>query len=130
MRTTLLRLKRLRAWQSFGYSHRYNHRHTKFSKCEREIYSERSVIVAINATIIGHWIMMPLCPFSDLPERVRWENNWLSRNYRGSEWFDGEANLKYFTLQLCKITWQARYIYITERKFTIYVNYSPEMYII
>jgi len=43
----------------------------KFPECRREVYSERSVVVAINATIIGHWIMMPPCPFNDLTERVR-----------------------------------------------------------
>jgi len=106
-----LRLKRLRAWQSFGYSHEYSHRHTRFPECGREVYSERSVVVVTNATIIGHWIMMSPCPFSDLPKTVRRENNWLSRNYHDIEWFDGEINLKYLTLQLCEITRQAHYIY-------------------
>jgi len=33
----------------------------------------------------GHWIMTSLCPFDDLPERIRRENNWLIRNYHGIE---------------------------------------------
>jgi len=106
-RTTPFRLKRLRAWQSFGYSYGY----IRFPECGREVHSERNVVVATNATIIGHWIMMPPCPFSDLSERVRRENNWFSRNYHDIEWFDHEANLKYLTLQLRKITRQAGYIY-------------------
>jgi len=57
--------------------------------------------------------MMPPSPFSDLLKRVRRENNWLSRNYHGNEWFDGEANLKYFALQLREITRQARCIATT-----------------
>jgi len=64
--------------------------------------------------------MLP-CPFSDLPERVRRENNWLSRNYHSIE-FDGEANLKYFALQLREITRQARYIYIREQEKARYLS--------
>jgi len=82
-----------------------------FRNVDEKFIPKEVAVVAINATIIGHWIMMPPCPFSDLSERVRRENNWLSRNYHGIEWFDGEANLKYFTLQLREITRQTRYIY-------------------
>jgi len=32
-------------------------------------------ILAINAPITSHWIMMPSYPFDDLPDRVRRENN-------------------------------------------------------
>jgi len=84
--------------------------------------------VAINV-IIGHCIMMS--PFS-LSKRVRRENNWLSRNYQ-AEWFDGETNHKYFTLQLHEIIRQARYMYQRAKKkktYVTYVIYSPEMYII
>lgn len=69
-------------------------------------------VVAINAPIVGHWIMMPPHPFGELPERVRQENNWLTRNYHGIEWYDGEANPKYFTLQMREITRNTRYIYV------------------
>jgi len=77
-------------------------------------------VVAINATIIGDWIMMSPCPFSDLSEKVRRGNNWLSRNYHG-KWFDGEANLKYFVLQLREITWQTRYIYTKKQEKARYL---------
>ena len=68
-------------------------------------------VVAIHNPIIGHWIMMPPHSFEELPEKSKRENNWLTRNYHGIEWFDGEAHLKYFTLQLREITRHAHRIY-------------------
>jgi len=93
-----------------------------FRNADEKFIPKEVAVVAINATIIGHWIMMPPCPFSDLSERVRRENNWLSRNYHGIEWFDGEGNLKYFTLQLREITRQARYIYTRGQEKTRYLR--------
>jgi len=57
------------------------------------------------------WIMMPPYPFGALFERVKRENNWLIQNYHRIEWFDGNVNTKYFTIQLRNITHRARYIY-------------------
>lgn len=82
-----------------------------FRDVDEQFIPKEVAVVAINDPIIGHWIMMPPYPFGDLPEKARRENNWLSRNYHGIEWFDGEVNSKYFTIQLREITRQARYIY-------------------
>jgi len=41
-----------------------------------EKFIPKEAVVAINATIIGYWIMISPCLFSDLPERVRREINW------------------------------------------------------
>jgi len=78
---------------------------------------------------------MPLCLFSDLSERerARRENNWLSRNYHGIEWFDDKANLKYFTttLQLRELHGKhATYIPEDKKRLIICMIHSPEMYII
>lgn len=69
-------------------------------------------VVAINASFVGHWIMISPYPFGELPEKTRRENNWLSRNYHGLEWFDGEADPKYFTRQLQEIVRTVRCIYV------------------
>jgi len=66
-RTTPPRLKRLREWQSFGYSHQ----NTSFRNVDEKFIPKEIAVVVINATIIGHWIMMPLCSFNDLPEKVK-----------------------------------------------------------
>jgi len=81
---------------------------------------------------IRHWIMMPPYPFDNLPERVRREN-WLTRNYHGIEWFDGNIDPKYFTIQLRNITRRACYIYNSGYEKACYLSnlwYSPETYII
>ena len=46
-----------------------------FRDVEENFIPKEVAILAINATIIEHWIMMPPYPFGDLPERVRRENN-------------------------------------------------------
>lgn len=82
-----------------------------FRNAKEKFLPKEVALVAINAPIVGHWIMMPPHPFGELPESSRRQNNWLSRCYHGIEWFDGETNLRYFTLQLREIVRQARYIY-------------------
>jgi len=79
----------------------------------------KEVAVAINATIIGHWIMMPSCLFSDLPVRARQETNWLSRNHHDIEWFDGGNQSPIFH---AIITRQARYIYTRGQEKTRYLR--------
>jgi len=90
-----------------------------FRNTDEKFIPKEVAIVAINATIIGYWIIMPPCSFSDLPERARRENNWLSRNYHGVEWFDDEVNLKYFMLQLQLHDKPATYIYQRARESSL-----------
>ena len=54
--------------------------------------------------------------------KSRRQNNWLSRNYHGIEWFDGETNFKCFVVQLREITRQARYIYSRRQEKTYYLQ--------
>ncbi|XP_072757019.1 uncharacterized protein [Anoplolepis gracilipes] len=79
-------------------------------------------IVSIDAPIVGHWIMMPLHPFGELSAKARRENNWLSQNYHGIEWFDGETNLKYFISHLREITRRVRYIYVRSNEKASYLR--------
>ncbi|KYN27633.1 hypothetical protein ALC57_02974 [Trachymyrmex cornetzi] len=72
--------------------------------------------------ITGHWIMRPPYPFGELPERARRENNWLTRNYHGIEWFDGDVNPIYFTIHLRAITRHARHIYTIGQEKSRYLS--------
>ncbi|XP_070171148.1 uncharacterized protein [Polyergus mexicanus] len=83
-----------------------------FRDANAKFIPKEVAIIALDAPFVGHWIMMPPYSFGDLPRNVRHENNWLTRNYHDIEWFDGEANPKYFTSQLREITRQARHIYV------------------
>ncbi|XP_011870599.1 PREDICTED: uncharacterized protein LOC105563544 [Vollenhovia emeryi] len=89
---------------------------------KKKFIAKEIALVAIQEPIIGHWILTPPYPFEDLPERSRLENNWLSRNYHGIEWFDGETNLECFTLHLRRITRLARNIYTRGREKAHYLR--------
>lgn len=93
-----------------------------FRDVEEKFIPKEVAVVAVNAPIIGHWIMTPPYPFDELPEKSRRENNWLSRNYHGIEWFDGETKQKYFAIQLREITRQARYIYSRGQEKVLYLR--------
>ena len=82
-----------------------------FRDSEGKFIPKEIAVVALDAAIIGHWITLPPCSFEELPESSRRENNWLSQNYHGIEWFDGEANPKFFVSQLRDITRWARCIF-------------------
>ena len=82
-----------------------------FRDAEERFIPKEVAVVAINTPIIGQWIIMRPCPFDELSVNSRRENNWLTRNYHGIEWFDGEVNLKHFKQHLREIIRQARYIY-------------------
>jgi len=82
-----------------------------FRDAEEKFIPKEIAVVAINAPIFGHWIIIPPCPFVNLPESSRRQNNWLSRNYHGIEWVDGEVNLEHFKQHLREITRQAYRIY-------------------
>ncbi|KYN27441.1 hypothetical protein ALC57_03150, partial [Trachymyrmex cornetzi] len=71
-----------------------------FRDVEENFIPKEVTVLAINATITGHWIMRPSYPFGELPERARRENNWLTRNYHGIEWFYGDVNATYVTIHL------------------------------
>ncbi|KYN17798.1 hypothetical protein ALC57_09902, partial [Trachymyrmex cornetzi] len=75
-----------------------------FRDVEDNFIPKEVAVLAINATITEHWIMRPPYPFGELPKRARRENNWLTRNYHGIEWFDGDVNPIYFTIHLRAIT--------------------------
>ena len=62
-----------------------------FRDVEENFIPKEVAVLAINAAITGHWIMTSPCPFEDLPVRTKRENNWLTRNYHGIEWFDGDV---------------------------------------
>ncbi|EFN75574.1 hypothetical protein EAI_17598 [Harpegnathos saltator] len=61
-------------------------------------------IVSINEAFVGHWILAPEYLFAELNEKSRRINNWLSLNYHGIEWYDGETNPKYFYSRLHETT--------------------------
>jgi hypothetical protein len=101
-----------------------------FRDADEKFLPKEIAVVAIDAAIVDHWIIMPPCPFGELPEKVRRQNTWLTRNYHGIEWFDGEANSKYFTLRLREIIRYSRHIYVRGNEKAYYLRnlLSREIY--
>jgi len=79
--------------------------YTDFHDVEETLFWKKSRFLRLirRSSDIGLWSPYP---FGDLPERIKRENNWLTRNYDGIEWFDGNINSKYFMIQLRDITLQ------------------------
>jgi len=82
-----------------------------FSDISSNFLPKEVAIVTLHASFTGHWILLPRYSFEALPEKSRRENNWLTQNYHGIEWFDGETDEEYFTTQLREITRLVRNIY-------------------
>lgn len=59
----------------------------------------------------GHWLISPPCKFSDLPQRFKRTNNWLTRNHHGIEWYEGIVPQDRFENLLREITRLAKSIY-------------------
>lgn len=93
-----------------------------FRDGEKKFIPKEVAVVAIDAPIVNHWIMIPPHSFAELPEKIRQENNWLTRNYHGIEWFDGETNSEYFTSQLRQITKCVRHIYVRGNEKVSYLQ--------
>jgi len=79
---------------------------------EENFIPEKVAILAINAMIIGHWIMSPY-PFGDLPEKIMRKNNWFTQNFAYTESNENPkyVNPKYFMIHLRGIARHARSIY-------------------
>ena len=82
-----------------------------FLDTKEKFIPKEVALVAINVPIIGHWIMTPPYSFVELCENSRRQNTWLSRNYHGIEWFDGETKPECFTQHLREIIRETRFIY-------------------
>lgn len=93
-----------------------------FRNAEKKFIPKEVAVVAIDAPIVNHWIMIAPHSFAELPEKIRRENNWLTRNYHGIEWFDGETNWKYFTSQLRQIIKCVRHIYVRGNEKASYLQ--------
>lgn len=49
-------------------------------------------ITTVTGNILGHWIIAPPYPFTDLPDSVQAENNRRTQEIHKIEWFEGEAS--------------------------------------
>lgn len=71
---------------------------------------------------IGHWIVLPMYVFTDLPKTVRAKNNWTTRHHHGLEWFEGDVGLKTLHSNLREIIRTAGIIYTRGREKANYLQ--------
>jgi len=103
----------------------------RFRNVDEKFIPIEVAIVAINATIIGHWIMMLLCSFSDLPERVRENKVGFRGIIMALSGLTAKPISNISRHNYAKLRGKhATYILKAKKKLVIYAKHSPEMYII
>jgi len=65
-----------------------------FKDVEESFFPKEVAIVSINNAHYAHWIIAQPCSFTELPARSKSQNNWLSKNFHGIEWFEGDTPYK------------------------------------
>ena len=65
-----------------------------FKDSSNQFIPKEVAVVGIDCNYFGHWIISPPCSFNDLPQKIRTQNNWLTRHFHGLEWFDGETQTR------------------------------------
>src|SRR5436190_22075100 len=83
-----------------------------FRGAEMKFIPKEVAVVAIDTPLVRHWIIRPPYPFNRLSKAAKRENSWLTWNYHGIDWFDGEDEPECFTSQLREITRSANNIYV------------------
>jgi len=97
-----------------------------FRNVNEKFIPKEVAVVAINAIIIGHWIMISLCPFSDLSKRKQLA---FAKFMALSELtVKSISNISRYNY--AKLHGKHAYIPEDKKKLVIYANYSLEMYII
>jgi len=65
-----------------------------FKDVEESFFPKEVAIVSINNAHYAHWIIAQPCSFTELSARSKSQNNWLSKNFHGIEWFEGDTPYK------------------------------------
>jgi hypothetical protein len=65
-----------------------------FKDAEESFFPKEVAIVSINTTHCAHWIIAQPCSFIELSSRSKSQNNWLSKNFHGIEWYEGDTPYK------------------------------------
>ena len=60
---------------------------------KHSIVPKEIAIVALNGNYHGHWIVAPTVDVNSLNNDIRRENNWLSQNFHGFDYLEGEVAL-------------------------------------
>lgn len=78
--------------------------------CPKEV-----AVAAVDQDLTAHWVVSRPCKFEKLSQAVQSENNWLTSNYTGLTWDEGDASAKKVANSLRTICKQAKRVYVRGR---------------
>lgn len=65
-----------------------------FKDAEESFFPKEVAVVSVNSAHCAHWIITQPYSFTELSARSKSQNNWLSKNFHGIEWFEGDTPYK------------------------------------
>ncbi|XP_036150639.1 uncharacterized protein LOC118648436 [Monomorium pharaonis] len=83
-----------------------------FKDTEESFFPKEVAVVSVNTAHCAHWIIAQPYSFTELSTRSKSQNNWLSKNFHGIEWFEGDTPYKNLCRHLRAVT------QLTNRIFT------------
>ena len=75
-----------------------------------EFIPKEVAVVSIDQPYTAHWIIIPPCRYSELPENSRSQNNYLTRSFHGLEWFVGNVTSRQVYANFREISRESRTI--------------------
>lgn len=80
-------------------------------------------VVAVNEDFSSHWIVLPPSSSVDkLNKNARNQNEWLTRNHHGLDYFDGEVSIKVLFKNLRRFLKSVRKVYVRGRDKLLYLQ--------
>jgi hypothetical protein len=76
------------------------------------VISKEVAVFALHQDFSGHWIVSPKCNSKFLRKDILRQNNWLTINHHGLEWYEGDAAAKKMWKTLQGICMKANKIYV------------------
>ncbi|KYN07153.1 hypothetical protein ALC62_01885 [Cyphomyrmex costatus] len=92
-----------------------------FKNTEEDFFPKEVAIVSINNDHCAHWIIAPYS-FTELSTRSKSQNNWLSKNFHGIEWFEGDTPYKNLCRHLRTIAQFTNRIFIRGRDKSAFLH--------
>ena len=91
-----------------------------FKNTQNKVVPKEIAIVALNDDFTAHWVVAPKNRISAFSRAMRRENNWLTENHHGLDFFEGDITEKALYRTLRDLTRKVRKIYVRgKQKWTI-----------
>ena len=93
---------------------------------KHNILPKEVAVVALNGNYHGHWVVFPTSTLRRLTVNIRRQNNWLTQQWHGFNYSEGEISLKALHTILRLIVKSARKIFVRgKEKWSILCKIIP-----